>query len=100
LVFIIFTGSVVSVSHFLLVTSISDLTLDLTAQKIYQLVKATTVRNICDEIFLHLPFSLYHGWATSLVFSTAFEAFGVNALTEPAKVWTKTFVFLSLSVMI
>ncbi|OAX42474.1 hypothetical protein K503DRAFT_346473 [Rhizopogon vinicolor AM-OR11-026] len=76
LVFIIFTGSV--------------------ASKIYQLVKMSTVRNICDELFLHLPFSLYHGWATCLILSTAFEAFGVNALAEPARVWTKTFVFLSL----
>lgn len=49
-----------------------------------------------DEIFVHLPFSLAHGWITVLVFVTAFEAFGVNAHTHPAGVWTKIFVFLSL----
>lgn len=76
LVFMVFTGSVVS--------------------KIYRLVKLSTVRNICDELFLHLPFSLYHGWTTCLIFSTAFAAFGVNAETEPVKIWTKVFVFLSL----
>jgi hypothetical protein len=30
---------------------------------------------------------------------TAFEAFGVNALSHPAGVWTKVFVFLALYVM-
>lgn len=56
----------------------------------------TALRNFCDEVFLHLPFSLYHGWTVGLVFLSAFEAFGVDALTEPAGPWTKTFVFLSL----
>ena len=32
-----------------------------------------------DELFIHLPFSLYHGWTTVLVVLSAFEAFGVNA---------------------
>lgn len=67
-------------------------------QKIYRLVKASSVRNICDELFLHLPFSLYHGWTTCLIFSTAFAAFGVNAEIEPVRTWTKVFVFLSLQV--
>jgi hypothetical protein len=49
-----------------------------------------------DEIFVHLPFSLYHGWTTVLVVLTAFEAFGVNALTHHAGIWTKVFVFLAL----
>lgn len=54
------------------------------------------MRNFCDEVFLHLPFSLYHGWTICLVFLSAFEAFGANALTEYADPWTKTGVFLSL----
>jgi len=49
-----------------------------------------------DEIFVHLPFSLYHGWTTVLVLLTGFEAFGRNANTHPAHFWTKFFVFLSL----
>ena len=49
-----------------------------------------------DEIFVHLPFSLYHGWTTVLVILSLFEAFGVNALTHKAGVWTKVFVFLGL----
>lgn len=49
-------------------------------------------------VWIHLPFSLYHGWTTVLVVVTAFEAFGVNALTHPAGVFTKVFVFLGLYV--
>jgi hypothetical protein len=54
--------------------------------------------NVGDELLVHLPFSLYHGWTTVLVIITAFEAFGVNALFVPAGVWTKVFVFLALYV--
>jgi hypothetical protein len=49
-----------------------------------------------DELFVHLPFSLWHGWTTVLVVLTAFEAFGVNANTHAPGVWTKVFVFLGL----
>ncbi|KAH7884371.1 hypothetical protein F5I97DRAFT_1937823 [Phlebopus sp. FC_14] len=63
---------------------------------IYKEVKDTSLRNFCDEIFLHLPFSLYHGWTVGLIFLSAFEAFGVNAVTEPADAWTRFFVFISL----
>jgi hypothetical protein len=45
---------------------------------------------------VHLPFSLYHGWTTVLVVLCLFEAFGVNALKQPAGIWTKIFVFLAL----
>jgi hypothetical protein len=45
---------------------------------------------------VHLPFSLYHGWTTVLVVLSLFEAFGVNALKQPAGIWTKIFVFLAL----
>lgn len=53
-------------------------------------------QSLADELFVHLPFSLYHGWTTVLVVLTAFEAFGNNAATERAGVWTKVFVFLAL----
>ncbi|KZT72143.1 hypothetical protein DAEQUDRAFT_809403 [Daedalea quercina L-15889] len=52
--------------------------------------------SIPDEIFAHLPFSLYHGWTTLLVVLTGFEAFGVDATTTRAGIWTKVFVFLGL----
>lgn len=45
---------------------------------------------------MHLPFSLYHGWTTVLVVLALFEAFGVDARTHPAGVWTEICVFLAL----
>ncbi|KAH9949008.1 hypothetical protein B0H21DRAFT_731178 [Amylocystis lapponica] len=44
---------------------------------IYYIVKKYhEPRSVSDEVFVHLPFSLYHGWTTVLVVLTAFEAFG------------------------
>jgi len=64
---------------------------------IYYIVKKLHVPSSkFDEIFVHLPFSLWHGWTTVLVILTAFEAFGTNAAIHPPGVWTKVFVFLGL----
>ena len=69
------------------------------AQHIYYVVKKYhEPQSAADEIFVHLPFSLYHGWTTVLVVLTLFEAFGNNAATEPAGVWTRVCVFLALYV--
>ncbi|KAG6920085.1 hypothetical protein DXG01_010153 [Tephrocybe rancida] len=66
-------------------------------QHIYYIVKKHhSPQKTADELFIHLPFSLYHGWTTVLVVLSAFEAFGVNALDHRAGVWTKVFVFLAL----
>ncbi|KZP12358.1 hypothetical protein FIBSPDRAFT_870261 [Athelia psychrophila] len=62
----------------------------------YTVKKHHSPQSTLDELFLHLPFSLYHGWTTVLVVLSLFEAFGVNALTHTAGVWTKVFVFLAL----
>jgi hypothetical protein len=67
-----------------------------TVTHIYYIVKKYhSPTSTGDEIFVHLPFSLYHGWTTVLVILTAFEAFGVDARYHPAGVWTKVFVFLA-----
>jgi len=64
---------------------------------IYYIVKKHhTPQCTPDELFIHLPFSLYHGWTTVLVVLTAFEAFGVDSRHTPAGIWTKIFVFLAL----
>ena len=64
---------------------------------IYYIVKKHhEAANVSDEVFIHLPFSLYHGWTTVLVVLSAFTAFGVNALKHHAGIWTKVFVFLAL----
>lgn len=64
---------------------------------IYYVVKKNhSPESLGDELFVHLPFSMWHGWATVIVLLTAFEAFGVNAAKHHAGVWTKVFVFLAL----
>jgi len=64
---------------------------------IYYIVKKShSAQSYADELLIHLPFSLYHGWTTVLVVLTAFQAFGVNAHSHHAGVWTKVFVFLAL----
>jgi len=68
-----------------------------TVSHIYYVVKKHHAgQNINDELWVHLPFSLYHGFTTVLVILTAFEAFGVDKLAKPPGVWTKIFVFLGL----
>ncbi|KAH7098289.1 hypothetical protein BKA62DRAFT_713651 [Auriculariales sp. MPI-PUGE-AT-0066] len=62
----------------------------------YSVKKHHHTENWADEVFVHLPFGLYHGWTTVLVLLTAFEAFGVDATTTKAGVFTKIFVFLGL----
>ncbi|KAJ7251817.1 hypothetical protein B0H12DRAFT_1118983 [Mycena haematopus] len=62
----------------------------------YVVKKYHLAESLADELFVHLPFSLYHGWTTVLVVVTAFQAFGVNAATTGAGIWTKVFVFLAL----
>ncbi|KAH7108353.1 hypothetical protein BKA62DRAFT_630494 [Auriculariales sp. MPI-PUGE-AT-0066] len=49
-----------------------------------------------DEVWIHLPFGLYHGWATVMIVLSGFEAFGINAVTRKPGIWTDVFVFLSL----
>ncbi|KAI5116407.1 hypothetical protein M0805_006225 [Coniferiporia weirii] len=68
-----------------------------TVTHIYYIVKRYHASSSwSDELWVHLPFSLYHGWTTVLVVLSLFEAFGVNAFTHRAGVWTKVFVFLGL----
>jgi hypothetical protein len=68
-----------------------------TVTHIYYIIKKYhTAQSIWEELFIHLPFSLYHGWTTFLVVLSTFTAFGVNAATHPAGIWTKIFVFLAL----
>jgi len=64
---------------------------------IYYIVKKHhSSQSTPEELFIHLPFSLYHGWTTVLIVLSLFEAFGVNSLNTSAGAWTKAFVFLAL----
>ncbi|KAI6117586.1 hypothetical protein EDD16DRAFT_1587899 [Pisolithus croceorrhizus] len=83
-------------THHYIVSFIFALLVSSAVTHIYYTVKKYHLPSTTgDEIFVHLPFSLYHGWTTVLVILTAFQAFGVDAHHYPAGVWTKVFVFLA-----
>jgi hypothetical protein len=64
--------------------------------QIYFIINADTGEcTLPTELFVHLPFSLYHGWTVVLTVLALFQAFGVDADTHKAGIWTKIFVFLS-----
>jgi len=84
-------------THHYIVAFVFSLLVSSAVTHIYYIVKKHHApESIADELFIHLPFSLWHGWTTVLVLLTAFEAFGVDSTTESAGVWTKVFVFLAL----
>ncbi|KAF8621550.1 hypothetical protein AX15_007719 [Amanita polypyramis BW_CC] len=84
-------------THHYVVAFIFALFVSSSVTHIYYIIKKRhTPEDISDELFVHLPFSLYHGWTTVLIVLTAFEAFGVDADVHRAGVWTKVFVFLAL----
>lgn len=83
--------------HHYVVAFLLSLLVSSSVTQIYYIVKKNhSSESVGDELFVHLPFSMWHGWTTVLVFLTAFEAFGVDATTHHAGVWTKVFVFLAL----
>ncbi|KAJ7124954.1 hypothetical protein C8R44DRAFT_781892 [Mycena epipterygia] len=85
------------IKHHYIVAFVFSLFVSSAVTHIYYIVKKYYLpESLSDEIFVHLPFSLYHGWTTVLVVITGFQAFGVNALDTGAGVWTKVFVFLAL----
>ena len=83
--------------HEYIAAFILSLLVSATVTHIYYIVKKShSAESAGDELFVHLPFSMWHGWTIVLIFLTAFEAFGVNAAKHHAGVWTKVFVFLAL----
>jgi hypothetical protein len=82
--------------HDYLAAFILSLLVSTVVSHIYYIVKKNhSSEALGDELFVHLPFSMWHGWAVVIVFLTAFEAFGVNATKHDDGIWTKIFVFLS-----
>jgi len=82
-------------NHFIL-AFIFALLVSSTVSHIYYVVKKYhSSQNFSDELFIHLPFSLYHGWTTVLLVITGFQAFGVDCRHHHAGIWTKVFTFLS-----
>lgn len=67
---------------------------------IYRTIKVSyKSKNILDYAFVHVPFSLYHGFVVVLVVVTAFTTFGVNAHTHAPKIFTKAFVFAAALIL-
>ncbi|KAF8331924.1 uncharacterized protein EI90DRAFT_2919376 [Cantharellus anzutake] len=84
-------------THHYRVALIFALFVSSTVSHIYWIIKKHHQREQWpDELFIHLPFSLYHGWTLVLVILSIFEAFGVNALKHSPGVITKVLVFLAL----
>jgi len=84
--------------HWYILAFVLSLLVSATVSQIYYVVKKnhSTRETVGEELLVHLPFSLFHGWTIVLVVISAFEAFGVNAHTHHAGVWTKIFVFFGL----
>ncbi|CAE6500719.1 unnamed protein product, partial [Rhizoctonia solani] len=51
-------------------------------------------RSFHDGLWIHFLVSLYSGWSSFLLVVALFEAFGVDALTQPAGVGTKVSIIL------
>lgn len=84
-------------SHHYVLAFVLSLLVSSVVTHIYYIVKKFHPPQIAlDEIFIHLPFSLYHGWTTFLVVLTAFEAFGTNSLLLRPSVLSKVCVFIAL----
>ncbi|WWC65292.1 uncharacterized protein I303_107909 [Kwoniella dejecticola CBS 10117] len=83
--------------HWYILAFVLSLLVSATVSQIYYVVKRdhSDKESLGEEAFVHLPFSLYHGWTIVLVVLSLFEAFGVNAHTHKAGIWTKIFVFLA-----
>ena len=77
-------------------TFVFSLLVSATVSTIYYIVRQNHRHTLPDELFVHLPFSLYHAWALVLVVLSGFDAFGVEKMHHHAGVWTKVFVFLAL----
>jgi hypothetical protein len=62
----------------------------------WTLKKEHPPKSMGDQLFVHLPFSVWLAWTAVIVFLTAFEAFGVDATRDRDGGWTDFLVFLAL----
>jgi len=83
--------------HWYVLAFVLSLLVSATVSQIYYIVKKNhgSRDSLAEEAFVHLPFSLYHGWTIVLIVLSVFEAFGVNSHNHKAGIWTKVFVFLA-----
>ncbi|KAF8597882.1 hypothetical protein BDV93DRAFT_452111, partial [Ceratobasidium sp. AG-I] len=62
----------------------------------YTLRKYHTSATLYDKLWIHVPFSIYHGWSTVLLVVAAFQAFGVDVLTRKANWYNESPAFFGL----
>jgi hypothetical protein len=79
---------------------ILSLLVSATVSQIYYSIKSSESaqsQTVMEELVVHVPFSLWHGWSLVLVVLSGFEAFGrsVNAHHGHTGAWTKVFVVLA-----
>ncbi|KAL7412158.1 hypothetical protein BDY24DRAFT_393441 [Mrakia frigida] len=86
-----------------------SIALSSTVSSIYYLIRTrakpsnpppTRHEELFIEIWIKLPFSLYHAWSLVLGLLTMFQAFGKDIHKEHAGAWTKVFVLLSLTFLL
>lgn len=96
---ILFSAITITVreNHDYNVAFVFSLSLFLTSTFNYGLIKVRyPSKSVGDELFVHIPFSIWQGWASVVVVCSAFEAFGVDAAKHHDGAWTKVSVFLAL----
>ncbi|KAG7575418.1 hypothetical protein FFLO_00237 [Filobasidium floriforme] len=86
--------------HWYITAFILSLLVSATVSQIYYTIESSESRGqetIADELLVHTPFSLWHGWSLVLVVLSGFEAFGrsVHSHGGHTGAWTKVFVFFA-----
>lgn len=83
--------------HWYITSFILSLLVSATVSQIYYIIKTAHRREtLAQEVFVHAPFSLWHGFSIVLVVISGFTAFGRDAAKHPhVGLWSKVFVFLA-----
>ncbi|KAI5449978.1 hypothetical protein NCC49_003869 [Naganishia albida] len=83
--------------HWYITSFILSLLVSATVSQIYYIIKTKhRGETIAEELFVHAPFSLWHGLSVVLVVLSGFTAFGRDAVAHPhVGLWSKVFVFLA-----
>lgn len=86
--------------HWYITAFVLSLLVSATVSQIYYTIKthdSSRSESLVEEVVVHVPFSLWHGWSLVLVVLSGFAAFGrsVGAHNGHTGIWTKVFVFFA-----
>jgi len=65
----------------------------------WTLKKQFPPKSVADDLFIHLPFSVFQAWFAVIGYLTVFEVFGVDATEGENGIWTNVFVFFALFIL-